>query len=154
MTATMRVAPDTNRIVAASALQKIVPELVALTMDAKQAHWNAVGPSFLALHRLTDELAADARAWTDRVAERVVALGLAVDARPGTVAGVARPFPAGHLADRVAVLQLASAAEQAAGAARHALNELEQSDPVGHDIALAVLEGLERYIWLLRAQAG
>ena len=51
--------PDTARLTAASALQKLLPELVAFSLDAKQAHWNVTGPAFLPLHALTDEIAAD-----------------------------------------------------------------------------------------------
>jgi hypothetical protein len=83
MTATaLQTVPDTARFTAASALQKLLPELVALTLNAKQAHWNVTGPAFLPLHTLTDEIAADLRTWVDRVAEHTVALGFAVDARP------------------------------------------------------------------------
>lgn len=54
--------PDMARLTAVSALQKLLPELVGLGLDAKQVHWNVTGPGFLALHSLTDEIAADARA--------------------------------------------------------------------------------------------
>lgn len=55
---------------AASALQKVLPELVALSLNAKQVHWHVTGPGFLPLHALTDQIAADALGWADRVAER------------------------------------------------------------------------------------
>lgn len=84
-------APDTARLTAAATVQSMLPRLVALTLDAKQAHWNVTGPGFVQLHALTDELAADVRAWTDRLAERAVALGTPVDARPATVAAAAGP---------------------------------------------------------------
>ena len=91
--------PEATRVTAASWLQRLVPELVALTLDAKQAHWNVTGPAFLPLHALTDDIAADARDWTDRIAERSLALGFPVDARAAVVAQAARDFPAGHLTD-------------------------------------------------------
>ncbi len=51
---------------------------VALAADlrsqVKQAHWNVVGPNFIALHRLFDEQAALLLAQVDIFAERVRAL--------------------------------------------------------------------------------
>jgi starvation-inducible DNA-binding protein len=130
----------------------MLPELVALTMHAKQAHWNVTGPAFLTVHALTDELAADSRNWTDRIAERSLALGFPVDARPGTVAAVAAQFPAGHITDREAVTELADLIGAVAATARASLTTLEDADVVAHDLTTEVLEGLEKYRWMLEAQ--
>lgn len=151
MNTTLATAPDTAQLAAASLLQRLVPELVALTLDAKQAHWNVTGELFLPLHSLTDELADDTRAWTDRVAERALALGFAVDARAGTIAGVAGEFPAGHLTDREVIGELTLSIDRAARTARHSLADLEATDAVAHDITVEVLEGLEKYRWMLQA---
>jgi starvation-inducible DNA-binding protein len=43
--------------------------------QAKQAHWNVKGPDFWQLHKLFDDVAAEAAAWVDEFAERVTALG-------------------------------------------------------------------------------
>jgi hypothetical protein len=91
---------------AASALQKLLPDLVAMSLNAKQAHWNLTGPTFLPMHALTEQIASDALRWADRVAERTVALGFTVDGRPGTVAATAGPFLAGRLGDREALDEL------------------------------------------------
>jgi len=151
MTTTMQPAHDSTRRGAASALQALLPELVALSLDAKQAHWNMTGRTFLPLHAFTDVLAADARSWADRVAERAVVLGFAVDARPGTVAAVAGDFPAGRLGDRDVVIGLCSLIEKASTTARGALEQLSAADPVAHDLTVAILEGLEKHGWMLRA---
>lgn len=152
MTVAIQTAPDSTRIAAASALQQMLPELVALTMHAKQAHWNLTGPGFLPLHALTDEIAADTRNWADRIAERSLALGFPVDARPGTVASVAGQFPAGHVTDHEAVIELVDLIGGVAAIARVELAELEQADIVAHDITVEILEGLEKYRWMLQAQ--
>ena len=152
MSTVLDTSPDTARLTAASWLQRLVPELVALTLDAKQAHWNVTGPAFLPLHALTDEIAVDARAWTDRVAERALALGFAVDARAGTVAAAGSEFPAGHLSDREVIGELGLSIDRVAHSARSALGDLEATDAVAHDITVEVLEGLEKYRWMLAAQ--
>jgi starvation-inducible DNA-binding protein len=136
---------------AASALQKLLPELVALTLDVKQAHWSIVGPAFLPLHELTDDIAAQTSAWADRVAERAMALGFTVDARPRTVAAVAGHFPAGRVADEEAVAELIELIDGVAATARRSLAALEEADAVAHDLTVEVLEGLEKYGWMLRA---
>ena len=155
MTATaLQTAPDTARLTTAAAMQKLLPELVALTLDAKQAHWNVTGPAFHALHTLTDEIAADTRSWVDRVAERGVALGFPVDARPRTVAAVGGRFPPGWVSDLEAIAELIDHIDDVAATARAALIDVEQADAVAHDLTVTVLEGLEKYRWMLRAQAG
>lgn len=143
--------PDTARLTAASALQKLLPELVALSLDAKQVHWNVTGPGFLPLHTLTDEIAAFARDRADRIAERAVALGFTVDARPGTVAASHTRLPGGELGDDEAVTQLVERLNVITADARVCLDELERSDVVGHDIVVGILEGLEKFRWMLRA---
>jgi len=138
---------------AATSLQKLLPDLVALALNAKQAHWNVTGPAFLPLHGITDRLAADALSWADRVAERTVALGFAVDGRPGTVAAIARPFLAGRLGDGEAIDELGRLLDDVAAAARDALDVLARADAVGHDLVVSTLEGLEKYRWMIHAQA-
>jgi starvation-inducible DNA-binding protein len=151
---TLQTVPDTARLIAASALHELLPQLVALTLNAKQAHWNVTGPTFLALHALTDDLANDTRDWADRVAERAVALGFMVDARPATVAAVGGRFPAGRLSDHEAIAELVAQINDVADTARGSLADLTQADAVAHDLTVKVVAGLDKYRWMLGAQAG
>jgi starvation-inducible DNA-binding protein len=128
-------------------------DLVVLSLDAKQAHWNVIGEAFLPIHALTDEIARDARAWADRVAGRAVALGFTVDARAGRLATAAGDFPRGRLEDREAIIALVAALDRVIATGRDALDDLASSDVVSHDIVVGVLEGLEKYRWMLLAQA-
>jgi starvation-inducible DNA-binding protein len=152
MISTTLPAPDTDRLAAASGLQKLLPELVALSLDAKQAHWNMTGPAFLPLHALTDEIADDTRAWADRIAERAVALGFYVDARPATVAAAAGRFPLGRVTDIETITELVELIDGVTATARRILDQLATADAVGHDITVGILEGLEKYRWMLTAQ--
>ncbi|MEP6705190.1 MAG: DNA starvation/stationary phase protection protein Dps, partial [Acidobacteriota bacterium] len=54
-----------------------------LKSQAKQAHWNVKGMSFIALHELFDAVATAVEAHTDLIAERVTTLG-------GTAMGTVR----------------------------------------------------------------
>jgi starvation-inducible DNA-binding protein len=162
MTSIAEVLPETAGLAAAALLQELLPELVALSLDAKQAQWNLTGPAFLPLHELTDRMARDARTWADRVAERATALGFTVDARPQTVAAMASYFPSGRLMDPPAVsgtawpsaiVELGARIDHLAASAHEKLGQLAINDAVAHHVTVAVLEGLERYAWMLRAQA-
>ncbi len=151
-TTDLQAVPDTARLTSASLLQRLLPELVALSLDLKQAHWNVTGPGFLPLHALTDELAADARTWADRVAERAMALGFSVDALPRTVAAVASSFPAGRVQDHEVISELLDVIDGVGTTAWRLLGDLERADAVAHDLTVEIVGGLEKYRWMLRAQ--
>jgi starvation-inducible DNA-binding protein len=50
-------------------------DAVDLMTQAKAAHWNVKGPSFIALHELFDKVYEHAQEATDLIAERIVQLG-------------------------------------------------------------------------------
>src|SRR3546814_6408020 len=50
-------------------------DAIDLKLQAKQAHWNVKGPSFIALHELFDTIAGLADGFVDEIAERATALG-------------------------------------------------------------------------------
>ena len=86
----------TNPDVAAGTAQFLTPvviELEALVVNGKQAHWNLRGSNFIGVHELLDTLVADAQEWADLAAERIVALGLPIDARIATVAANTKASP-------------------------------------------------------------
>src|SRR5215510_4467554 len=60
---------------------------IDLMHQAKQAHWNVKGPSFIALHKLFDEVVDAAEDYMDLLAERVVQVG-------GTAEGTIQVAPA------------------------------------------------------------
>ena len=162
MTMTSERVLDTSRLTAAALLQELLPELLALSLEANHARWNLNGRGFLALHDLIGRITVDTWTWAGRVAERIAALGFTVDARPTTVAAVARHFPAGRLMDPPAtsgtawpsaVAELGARIEHVAEYARAGLGPLAMDDAVAHDVVVGAVEGLERYRWMLRAQA-
>ncbi|HEV7950256.1 MAG TPA: ferritin-like domain-containing protein, partial [Glaciihabitans sp.] len=70
---------------AAQFLSPVVVNLTALAVDGKQAHWHVRGANFQAVHELLDTIVDHAHDYADTAAERVVALGLPLDARIQTV---------------------------------------------------------------------
>src|SRR5262245_5831229 len=73
----------TVREKAIALLNQQLADTMDLYSQTKQAHWNVKGPTFIALHKLFDELAEGVLEYIDDTAERATALG-------GTAAGTVR----------------------------------------------------------------
>ena len=56
-------------------LNQSLADAIDLKAQAKQAHWNVKGPSFIALHELFDQVATEMDTHVDDLAERVTSLG-------------------------------------------------------------------------------
>lgn len=79
--------PKPVRTKMAALLQARLVDAVDLHYQAKQAHWNVKGPSFMQLHELFDKVAEGADEHVDLIAERIVQLGGIAD---GTVRAAAK----------------------------------------------------------------
>jgi starvation-inducible DNA-binding protein len=136
------------------ALQDTLVELTDLHMRAKQAHWNVVGRHFRQVHLHLDELTDEARNAADLVAERAVAIGYAVDGRPGTVAKSSplQEFPGGQVQDDEVVDLITAALAEACGHVRQRVEETEEPDPVTQDLLIEVLATLEKQHWMFAVQ--
>ncbi len=141
-------------VAAASAqfLTPVVLGLQALAVNGKQAHWNVRGANFIAIHELLDSLVANAQAGADQAAERIVALGLPVDARVSTVAAkTSTSVPAGFtqwealIRDVIADMDIVIADTQAA------IDGLDEFDLTSQDVAIGIKETLEKDRWFLFA---
>jgi len=75
---------EKTRIQMAADLQERLVDSIDLSLQAKQAHWNVKGPSFISLHELFDKIAEASEGYVDLVAERIVQLG-------GTAVGTRGP---------------------------------------------------------------
>lgn len=56
-------------------LQERLVALIDMQLTLKQAHWNVIGPDFIAVHEMLDEHVTAVRAMSDDVAERLRTLG-------------------------------------------------------------------------------
>jgi starvation-inducible DNA-binding protein len=140
--------------VVADHLQPLLTDLTALALNGKQAHWHVTGQQFLPVHEQLDAVVTDAREWADLVAERAVALGRPVDARPEAVTATrVQPVPDGWLPADKAVVAVASAIEGIVERTRAGLARLGELDPVSQDLVIEILRGLEKHLWMLQAQA-
>ena len=66
--------PEERRKQLIEILNTRLADCIDLQLQAKQAHWNVKGPSFIALHKLFDEVADTAEESVDLIAERIVQL--------------------------------------------------------------------------------
>ncbi len=135
-------------------LQATLVDLVALSLHGKQAHWHVTGPNFVAVHEQLDSLVADSREWADLVAERGVTLGVPVDGRPETVARTTAvdAFPEGFVGDLETVSLVTDEVATVAERIRDRLDGLGEHDLVTQDLVIEILRGLEKHLWMLRAQ--
>ena len=136
------------------ALQDTLTELIDLSLQAKQAHWNVIGPNFRPLHEMLDDFVARYRDWYDEAAERLAAIGVAPDGRAATVAAASslEPLPAGPLEDRVVVPLIEERLSTVTRRVRERTKEIGEDDLVSQDLLIGIVHGLEKQGWMLRAQ--
>ncbi|GAA3313188.1 MULTISPECIES: Dps family protein [Nonomuraea] len=144
---------DAQKVVA-DALQGALVDLIDLSLVAKQAHWNIVGPHFRPLHLQLDELVDVARQHTDTVAERAVALGINPDGRSGTVAGATKVQQPEHgwIDDGKVVATFTDILEGVIRRMRERVAATDEPDPVTQDILIAVTQDVEKQHWMFQAQ--
>ena len=141
--------------VAATASQFLTPVVIdmeALVVNGKQAHWHARGANFIGIHELLDVVVAHAQEWADTAAERVIALGLPLDARVSTVAKkTTLPMPAaGFQGWEATVSEVVAMIDAALVTVRAAVTGLED-DASTQDVAVEIERGLAKDRWLLQA---
>jgi len=137
----------------ARCLQETVVELIDLSLQAKQAHWNVVGPMFRPLHELLDEFTDQYRDWYDTAAERLTAIGGAPDGRSMTVSASTPlvQLPEGQLTDTAVLAYFDERLTMIAGRVRDRLTVLGGIDLASQDVLIEILRGLEKQVWMLRA---
>lgn len=149
-------AADNSRTVdgqaVASRLQPVLVDLIALGLNGKQAHWHVRGRHFTPLHEQLDGLVDDARNYADEVAERLVALGVAVDGRAHTVAEATTTFPEGFLADDKVIALIVDELEGIIERIRGTLDDLDDLDLVSQDLMIQLAQVLEKHSWMFAAQ--
>ncbi|MFV0319799.1 MAG: Dps family protein [Microbacterium sp.] len=141
-------------VAAASAqfLSPVVLRLQALAVNGKQAHWNVRGANFIAIHQLLDSVVEHAQGWADDAAERVVALGLPVDARVSTVAEKSSSaVQAGFVQWEHMVRDVIADIDPIITDLQAAIDGLDEVDLTSQDIAIAIKQGLEKDRWFLVA---
>ncbi|PZU37280.1 MAG: DNA starvation/stationary phase protection protein [Microbacterium sp.] len=138
---------------AAQFLSPVVLGLQALVVNGKQAHWHVRGANFVGVHELLDVIVDHAGDWADTAAERIVALGLPIDARLSTIAGKVTPtaVPAGFTASDEMVRDVIADMDAVLADLQAAIDGLDEVDLTSQDVAIEIKRGLEKDRWFLVA---
>lgn len=146
--------PKAARAAMVALLNANLATTLDLALQAKYAHWNVKGPSFIALHELFDQVHAAAMTMADTMAERVTALG-------GTAGGTARIVAASSALKEYRlkaaggaehVKALAAAIAGLAKPVRNAIDVAAQAGDAGtSDLFTAASRELDKLLWLVEA---
>ncbi len=129
---------------------------IDLKSQAKQAHWNVKGMSFIALHELFDQVATEVEGYTDMIAERVTVLG-------GTAEGTVRvassksslsQYPLEITEGRDHVDALSSALASFSKNTRSNVDDADDAgDMITADLFTEVARGTDKLLWFVEAHA-
>lgn len=134
-------------------LAPVVRNLVALAVNGKHAHWQVRGANFIGVHEFLDDLVEHAQEGADEVAERIVALGLPVDGRLGTVA-TKSSLPAlsdGFQQSDTVIREVIAQLDTTLVAVYAAIEGLDDIDLVSQDIVIGLAEQLDKGRWFLNS---
>jgi starvation-inducible DNA-binding protein len=137
-------------------IEKLLNERLAEALDlsaaAKQAHWNAKGTHFIALHELFDKLHGAVDEHVDSIAERIAALG---GQALGTVQAAARgsslkayPEALSDGLEHVAALS-DRVADFGARVRKSIRKAAELEDDGTADLLTGISRDLDQYLWFL-----
>ena len=134
-------------------LTPVVVDLTAIVVNGKQAHWHVRGANFIGVHELLDTIVDHAQEWADLAAERIVALGLQVDARLGTVAAktTTGELTAGFRPSNETIAEVIAQLDAALAGVNTAVRELAELDQTSQDVAIEIARGLDKDRWFLFA---
>jgi starvation-inducible DNA-binding protein len=125
-----------------------------LQLQAKQAHWNVKGPSFIALHELFDKVAVETSGHVDELAERITALGGIAEGTVQAVAGRSRldPYPLEISDGRAHLDALAAALAKFGKAVRKSIDDAAKAgDADTSDLFTGISRAADKNLWLLEA---
>ncbi|WP_426625328.1 Dps family protein [Leifsonia sp. McL0607] len=138
----------------AGSLQRVQVDLIELSLQGKQAHWNIVGRNFRDLHLQLDEIVAAGREFSDAVGERLRALHATTDGRSRTVAEqtALAQFPNGEIDTSDAVDLITDRLETVVRTVRSVHDDVDEEDPTSADLLHQIIERLEQLAWMVSAE--
>lgn len=145
---------DTARASTVQLLQSQLVDLLDLSLQAKQAHWNVVGPAFKPVHEHLDEIHGLVLGFSDTVAERINALGHWPNGQHGDLAKATSlaPMPSGPIRDQDAIHSMASRLGAVLARTRERSERCSDLDPVSEDLLIGISSDLEKQLWMLDVQ--
>ena len=138
----------------AQLLNERLADLIDLGLQAKQAHWNVKGPTFIALHELFDSVAEEIEVFVDDVAERVVALGGIAEGTIGIVGKRTKlaAYPPNITSGRDHVEALSTALATFGKAVRADIDRAtELGDADTADLFTGISRDIDKKLWFVEA---
>jgi starvation-inducible DNA-binding protein len=145
---------DAEREATGAVLQATLVDLVDLSLIAKQAHWNVVGPNFRSAHLQLDELVDAARGYVDDVAERANAIGISPNGKAKVVvksSGIPE-YPDNWQSVESTVAAIVDILGELIKRLRKRIDETDKSDLVTQDLLIEITQELEKQHWMWQAQ--
>ncbi|SDL69398.1 Dps family protein [Microbacterium azadirachtae] len=135
-------------------MQRVLVDLIELSLQGKQVHWNVVGTNFRDTHLQLDEIIEASRLFADTVAERMRALHALPDGRSDVVAETTTlpECPHGEIATRDAIDLMTERLDGVAATCREVHDQVDEEDPTTADILHTILERIEQLSWMVSAE--
>jgi len=146
--------PESTRREVIELLNARLADCIDLETQAKQAHWNVKGPSFIALHELFDDIHEAVDEYADLIAERIVQLGGIAEGTVGVVAQRTTlvDYPIGLSKGPEHVAALSDALATFGRAVRMGIDEMtELQDADSADVLTEISRGVDKWLWFVEA---
>ena len=142
---------DGHRV--AEILQMRLHALNDLALTLKHAHWNVVGPNFIAVHEMLDPQVEVVRGFVDETAERVATMGLSPQGTPGAITAgrTWEDYAVGRADTLTHISALDKVYDGVIADHRNAIDEAGKLDPMAEDLLVAQTRELELFQWFLRS---
>lgn len=142
---------DGHRV--AEILQMRLHALNDLALTLKHAHWNVVGPNFIAVHEMLDPQVDVVRGFVDETAERVATMGLSPKGTPGAITSERtwEDYPLGRADTLSHISALDKVYDGVIADHRNAIEEAGKLDPMAEDLLVGQTRELELFQWFLRS---
>jgi len=146
--------PEARRVEIIALLNQQLADVLDLSLQAKQAHWNVKGPQFASLHELFDEAFSTLTELSDELAERAVILGGVARGTRQSLTAASRldPYPLDAFAGNDHAWALSSALARVAQSSRAAIKTSAQlEDDVTTDVLTQVSRAVDKLLWKVEA---
>jgi len=148
--------PEKVRTQIITLLQDRLADAIDLASQAKQAHWNVKGPTFIALHELFDSVYEHAGDHVDALAERIVQLGGTAEGTIKVAANRSRlpEYPLAIASGREHVEALSRTLAAFGAEIRKAIDQADEiHDKDTADLFTEISRAADKDLWFVEAHA-
>lgn len=138
----------------AGLLNAHLADAIDLFTQAKHAHWNVRGATFLSLHELFDRIAEDVEGYADDLAERAGALDGRAEGLLRTVARTSRlsAYPSEAVDGPQHLRAMASALAAFGSSVRSAIDTAASAGDAGTaDLFTEISRGVDKWLWFVES---